>query len=381
MSEQTSPETDGLSELEPIELPKRSYFWSIAGFCLFVLAPVVLATWYYFSVAADRYVSEFRYAVRAGTLGSGSDAAGGGSLSDPSALLAAGDSFILEDYIVSARAMVDLAERVPLREMLDRDGDDPVRAYSPDLPPEDLLDFWRSAVSVRFDVITGISVVRVQMYRPEDSKMVADALVDMLRVLVDQLTENAQAEMLTYVASEVRDARLLLDENRNNIELFRRENRMFSPDVTTGQTEELIAELRGQISEITTQLDSLPIDSPRRPVLLDRIRSLDRQIADERSKAGGKSGDGELSEQLNQFERLENEYQISLDSYISALELQRESRATATLSQVQLVVFVPPPEPILPTQPERWWEVLIIALIAFAIWLIGRIFLASLRTP
>lgn len=379
MSEQSTRQIDELPDLEPIELPRRSYTWSIAGFCLFVVAPIALAIWYYFSIAADRYVSEFRYAVRAGTLAS--DSQQGGSLSDPSALLAAGDSFILEDYLTSARAMVDLEQRLALREMLDRDGDDPVRDYSPDLPPEDLLDFWRAAVSVRFDVITGISVVQVQMYRPEDTKQVADALVDMMRVLVDQLSEDAQSEMLGYVAGEVRDARQLLDDSLDRIEQFRRDTAMFSPDVTTGQTEALIAALRGQISEVTTQLDSLPADSPRRAVLLERIRSLERQIADERAKAGGSGKDGELSGQLNEFERLENEYEIALQSYISALELQRESRATATLSQVQLVVFVPPPLPILSTAPERELEVGIIALIAFAIWLIGRIFLASLRTP
>ncbi|MEM6905890.1 MAG: hypothetical protein AAF568_08360, partial [Pseudomonadota bacterium] len=334
------------------------------------------AAYYYLEIAADRYVSEFRYSVRSGLLANAGDEDSGSAL-DPGSILSAGDSYILEDYLSSGQAMVDLEARLPLREMLAKDGGDPVRRYAADLPPEELVDFWREAVRVRFDLTTGITSVKVTLFTPEDARAVADELVSLLRELVDELAESAQAQMLAYVNGEVATSRTQVNSARDLIEEFRRTNRTFDPSVTTGQTEQLIAELNAQISELRTQLASLPVGSPRAPNLESRISSLESQIAEQRAKLDT-GGDAEA---LNRFERLQREYEIEVESYIATLELRQNSRATATLSQVHLVVFVPPKLPALSTAPDRPLEILIVGLIALGIWLVVRIFMASLRTP
>ena len=363
----------------PGTVPRRSYIWAFIGFLIFVIGPAALAGWYYYTMAADRYVAEFRYSVRIGT---GVDQAikGGGVLTDPSALLAAGDSFILEDYLTSQRAMLDLEKQVDLRAMFDKDGDDPVRNYSPDIPPETLLEYWEAAIDVHFDVVTGISTVKVAMFTPEDARDAANVLVDQLRILVGELSAEAQSKMLDYVAGEVSVSQEVWQGTLDNIRTFRLENSTFSPETTTDQKEQRIGELEQQRTELRIQLDVLPQNSPLRASLNDRLTSLEQQIEFERSKNADRSSES-LTEQLNEYNRLEDEREIALQSYVSAQELQRESRAQAALTEVQLVVFVPPSLPTISTAPERWFEVMIVGLIAFALWLVLRIFVASLRTP
>lgn len=387
-SKRTSDEVAGaeLAQGGPTEsfsdsftVPKRSYRWAILGFIAMVLLPTALAGWYYSFVAAERYVAEFRYAVRTGIVSEEGDAAGGG-LTNPGALLGAQDSFILENYLTSFRAMLDIEADLPLREMLGRDGDDPVRRYRADLPPEDLLRFWQNAVSVHFDLISGITTVRVSLYRPEDAEAVADALILHLRLVVDSLSDEAQRETKAYVAREVQDARSALDARNKEIELFRSQNRMFSPEANTSQTEALLLELLQQELQINQTLDQLVAGSPQRPAMLERLRKVRDQIREQRDRLGG-GEDEDLPERLNEFDRLVSEQEIAKINLTSSEELKRESLAAMTLGQMQLVVFVPPALPIIPTEPERLLEILLVALVCFCIWLVLRILLASLRTP
>ena len=56
------------------------------------------------------------------------------------------------------------------------------------------------------------------------------------------------------------------------------------------------------------------------------------------------------------------------------------SRANASLNQAQLVVFVEPRTPTKSIDPDRPWEVALIVVFAFLIWVIVRVFMASLAT-
>ena len=375
--------TPAFAELPPLR--RRSLSRAIFGFVLCVLLPGALAGVYYYHIAADRYVSEFRYAVRGGPASYGAEGdAVSVSMGAGSALMAAADSFILEEYLRSPAVLDELEARLPLREMLGRDGGDPVRSYRPDLPPEELLDFWAGAINVRFDVVTGITTVAVKLFRPDDSQAVATALVKLLGRLVDRLSERARTEMLAYVGAEFALAEDRLRSTLDSIEAFRRDNELVSPAETAELGTTVIATLTGELTELRvrlrTLLQNVP-DSPQIRGVTDRIASLEAQLANERAALGGRDPGATLPDQLTTFERLESEYQIARDSYISTLEMQQKAKAQATLSMAELVVFVPPRAAITSTEPVRWLEVLLITGGAFLVWLIARIFVASLHTP
>lgn len=377
-------------QLEPAErirararIPRRRHGRAVAGFLAVVAAPTALAAWYWYDIAADRYVSALRYAIRGGPGVEQGEGAAPSAFGASGLAQTLGDGFILEDYLRSEAALVDLEARLPIRAMLARDGADPLRRFDPDLPREALLDYWNAALELRFDMFTGITALEVHLYRPEDSHAVAEALVAMLRALVARLSERAQAEMLAYVDAEFEAADARLAGALDAIERFRRQTRTVSPTEEAALNSATIAQLTREMTDLRVQLrtlvDTVP-NSPRIPRLAERLESLEAQIASTRARVGG-GGASALPEHLTTFERLQNEYQVALDAYVTTLGLRQNARATATLGRAHLVVFVPPRVATTPTAPARTTEVLTVAGLVLGLWLIGRVLFASLRTP
>lgn len=384
--------------------------WAILGFLVAVVLPTALAGFYWFAIAADRYVSQMRYSLRGGPA-----LERGENTSNPIGTLgiasAGTDGFILEDFLRSHAALAELEAAVNLRAMLARDGADPVRRFDPRMPPEALLDFWNAALDVRYDVLTGVSEVSVALYRAEDAQAVAEMLVTVLRRLVDSLSERQQAEMLAYVDAEFAAAERRLRNSLDAIEAFRRRTLTVSPSDEAALNAATIAQLTASVTELTVRLrtlrETVP-NSPQIPRLSEQIASLEAQIATVRARVGGRisapsrsgpsngfsggwsspgnnraegASDAALPDQLTDFERLQNEYQVALDAYVETLGLRTEARAAATLGKVHLAVFVPPQRAAMATGPDRLGETAFVGAVAFLLWVVGRILMASLRTP
>jgi len=366
---------------EQIVLKKRSFLGPILGLLLMVGVPAAIAAYYYYSIAVDRYVSEFRYSVRGGAMmQNNGDIAGaiGGSAS----LVFAADSFVLEDYLVSVQAFEDIEKKLPLREMLSKDGGDPVRNYKPDLPAEEMLSFWERAVDVQFDAITGITTARISFFAPEDSLAVANALVAELQEIVDGLTREARDDMLAYVNSEYALADAALNDAREAIEEFRRANRTFSPDEEVSIDSGIISDLRGLISAKEVELATMRQQAPNSPsirLIQEEIASLNRQLAGVYASRDG-TGEGAFATNLSEFEELQTQYELARDTFIQTQNLRQQAETNATLNQAQLVVFVQPRTPTKSIDPDRLWEVGLVTVFAFLIWVIVRVFMASLAT-
>jgi len=366
---------------EQMVLKKRSFLGPFLGLLLMVGAPAAAAIYYYYTIAVDRYVSEFRYSVRGGAMMQSSGDIGG-AIGGNAALVFAADSFVLEDYLVSVQAFEDIEKKLPLREMLSRDGGDPVRNYQPDIPAEEMLPFWERAVDVQFDAITGITTARISFYSPEDARAVAEALVAELQRIVNGLTREARDDMLEYVNSEYDLAEAELNSARAAIEAFRRANKTFSPDEDVSIDSGIISELRGLINAKEVELATMRQQAPSSPtirLIREEIASLNRQLASVYESRDG-TGEGAFATNLAEFEELQTQYEFARDTYIQSQELRQQAQANATLNQAQLVVFVEPRTPTKSTDPDRLWEVALIVVFAFLIWVIVRVFMASLAT-
>ena len=370
------PRPDMRKEVEGRLPPSR--LWPVAlGFAAFVLVPTIIAAIYWWGVAADRYVVEIRYSVRGGATMPSAD--GGGVLDGAGALVFAGDSFILEDFVRSSAMVEALETRLPLRDILGRDGDDPVRRYDRGASIETLLDFWTAAVDPYFDATTGITTVTISLFEPEDALAVGRALVTEARALIDGLSAEARRRMLRYVEGEFERAASDLDAARAAIAQFRSVNQIISPEDEADVGSSIIAELSQTLTtrrvELRTLRDRTP-GSPRIGVLEDEIDALEAQILSELNQRGDGAG---LPERLKSFEELQSDFEIARDTFVNTLRLRQQAEAYATLGEAELVVFVPPRAPTEPTRPLRWLETLKVFGVALAVWMMGRIFFSSIR--
>ena len=362
------------------QLPRAQRWPALLGFAVAVLLPTALGAVYWWTIAADRYVSEFRYSVRGGATMPEVEGRGG-ALGGSGALIYAADSFILEDYVTSVEALENVSQHAPLREMLGRDGDDPLRRYDPDAAVEDILPFWRSAVDAHFDATTGITTVAVSLYAPEDALAVARGLTAELRRVVDGLSEEARREMLRYIDGEYERAALALDEARASMETFRRDNRMISPEdeirIGSGVISALSQQLANRRIELRAARERTP-DSPRIAAIENEVAAIEAQLIAEIAARGGDAPSA-LPGQITSFDALQSAYEISRDTFINTLRLKQQAEAYSTLGRPELVVFVPPNPPEVATRPRRALETLKIFALALALWTVLRIFMASFR--
>jgi len=284
-----------------------------------VLLPTLIAAAYYYLLAADRYAIEFQYTV---LRGQSSRLAPMRSRADTDSPRQSRDSYVLVEYLRSAAAFATLAKRIPIRRILAGDGGNIIRGYRMNLPVEIQLGYWNEMLDARFDPVTGITTIRIEAFRPEDSYLVASTVLELLKIQARKLSESGADKAMRFTAEARERAELQLKGAIHAVEAFQRTN----------------------------------------PSLQDS----DNGVVDSGTMA--------------QFERLRREYQIALQSYQTTRHLDQETRARAFSDEAIVRVFSPPVQPVVATLPIRWLNTLFVTAIAFMLWVIGRIYISS-ATP
>ena len=145
------------------------------AFVLMVVLPMTFAGIYYFFIAADQYVAEFRFGLRSAEP----------VRPDPGLLLSAGaapsqiglDSYVVVQYIASRAIVDDLSKTLDLQQMFStKKADWPARLHLP-VPVEDLVTYWRGQVDAFFDPADGTIVVKARAFAREDALKLAQGIL------------------------------------------------------------------------------------------------------------------------------------------------------------------------------------------------------------
>jgi capsular polysaccharide transport system permease protein len=382
-----APAGDGLHRLpspRPMRLlgpPRQSL--RVVSFVAVVLMPVAIVAAYFFAVAADQYVAEFRFTLS--TIEP--------PRLDPLSLLAgnaapspvAVESQILVQYIAS-RAMVDEADAaLDLRRLFS-----PPQADWWARPPqpatvEELVYYWKGQVDPFYDPASGAVAVRVRAFAPADALRLAQTIVAACERLVNELSARARRDALHHAEAVLVQAESRLKSALAEIRAFRDREGLIDPARTAETTGLLSARLRDDLVRAKADLATLKTymrdDAPTVKVLKARIRSLEAQrtsLAREMTDPDATRSDT-LSRVLGSYEQLESERKFAEASYQLALRGLDQARANADRQRVFIASFVPPRLPEEALYPRRWRTLGTAALIAFALWAIGGLAVQSVR--
>ena len=384
------------TQAEPIRLPNRRARLS-AGFWLSLLFMVVLPTAlgaaYYLYVAADQYVSEFRFAVKSSNASASSATTDlvGAALGQSARLSAFSDNFIVADYITSREAVTDLLKTVDLRAIYSNKDADYLARLDPTVPVEKLVEYWQNRVDASFDVSTGISIVQVRAFTAEDSLRVAKALIASSEDLVNRIAERAREDSVRFAERDVKNAEDRLRDITAKLRQFR--NVQQTPDLSTSasSTLGLSLQLRTNLAQMEAQLTSLSThmspDAPTIKVLKNNIAATRDQL----SKIEGELGAGTApapgnnpsqegyAATLSDYEDIRLEMQFAQQSYQNMLTALDQVRSSAMSDRTYLMPYVEPQLAEYALYPERVEDVLIVFLIAFVAWAITMLTVHSVR--
>jgi len=125
------------------------------------------------------------------------------------------------------------------------------------VPTEQLVNYWQSRIDASFDVSTGISIIQVRAFTPQDSLRIAQALIGASEALVNRMAERAREDSVKFAERDVKTAEDRLREISGRLRQFR--NVQQSPDLSTSasSTLGLTLQLRTNLAQMEAQLTSL----------------------------------------------------------------------------------------------------------------------------
>ena len=353
------------------------------SFIALVLVPIAVAAAYLFVIAADQYVSEFRFSLssidppRLDTL---SLLAGNASHS------AAGvESQIVVQYITSRAIVDELDGALNLRRMFSPPEADWWARLPRPTSIEALVQYWRGQVDPFYDPANGTVVVRVRAFAASDALQLAQAIVAASEKLVNELSSRARHDTVSHAEQEVAQAETRLKAALGEVRAFRDREGVIDPGRSAEAAGSLAARLRDELvrtnAELATLQSYMRDDAPSVKVVKARIRSLESQ---QRVVAQGmtdpdRSRADTLSRQLGSYEQLDSERRFAEAAYQHTLHGLDQARANADRQQVYIASFVPPSLPEEALYPRRWRSLGVVALLAFAFWAIGGLTVQSIR--
>ena len=350
-------------EIPPSRRTWRQKLWR-KPFFLLVILPSLLATLYFYAIAAPQYVSEARFTVNARGSDGGAQAAAlrgiaGAALGGFGGGIASGDANSVRDFLTSLDAVMLAQERIDLIKLWQRpEADFLARLW--DTEPELLARYYNRMVTVSLDPSTNVTTLRVKSFRAEDSKELAEALLQSAEALVNRLSERARNDTLKIALQEMGIAEQRVQESRQALTRFREQERELdsasavqAASLLRGQLEAALAQAR---AELTERLQFMRPDNPALQGTRNRIDALERQIASERSRhtdTNSAVDNGILSRQLAAYERLMLERQFADQQLASATASLEAARVEAQRQHLYLSRIVQPNLAVYPLYPRK----------------------------
>jgi capsular polysaccharide transport system permease protein len=360
----------------------RPFPFRSLSFIVVVVFPAVIAGVYYFLIAADQYVAEFRFALRtAEPVRAEPNTAFGNVMPSPVGV----DSYAVVQYIGSRDIIDDLSKTLDLRAMFSRSEADWLARLQPPVTIEELVRYWKNQVDGFFDLTNGTIVVKARAFAPDDALKLAQGILASSEGLVNELSAHARRDTLQNAKNEVRRAERRLKSALAHLREFRDREGIIDPRKTADATQELAGRVRDQLVRAETELATVKHymrgDAPSVRMLEARIQSLQTQLRSVQSEVTDteKSRSEVLSRVMGTYEQLENERVFAEKTYQHALEALDRSRINADRQQIYIAGFVQPSLPEEALYPRRLRAVAIVVFLCCAIWLIGALTVQTVR--
>ncbi len=361
----------------------RKLSWKAILFVLIVFVPTFISAFYYSFVAADQYVTEMKFNLRAASnpfpsgsfnsSGSGGGAAASSGIS-PAVLW---DSHAVVQYIKSREIVGLLQEKIDIRKIYSSDKADFLTRLDPKVPDEELNKYWLEMTEPYFDMNTGIISVNVRAFTPEESQIVAKSILDQSEALVNKLTSRSREDALRYFTDEVFRSEDALRETDAAIQQIRSKYGISDPTRTASLTDNVQSHQEEQLASLKAQyqsvLKSVGPESPLLPSLKNQISALEATLGRGHGpSARAVQKKDEMGQDIQtKFDELKREQFFREKAYNSANEALMRARMDFDRQQIYVNAFVHPSMAQMSLYPRRLRSVSLVFGFGLLAWILA----------
>ena len=341
--------------------------WIPILFVVCFVLPVLAGAIYYGLIASNRYVSEARFAIRPAIGASDKGVSeSGGTNSSGQNQMAAQDTLITREYILS-RPMLEIIEgQLPLRQWFSNDSIDYFSRFDPEKPIEKFVRYWKRRVEVEIEAGSGIMSVTVAAFNPDQSLAIAKAIMQEAERMVNQLSAKSRAEAMAESTRELKLAEDRMTRIRLATRDLRNQEGVLDAEKSNVANLRMIAEMRAARINLGVQLAigqrDLGPDSRRILDIKQQMKDLDENIAKIERQSASQDPEQKrlLSDALTRFENLDTERKNAEKYYQQMFTAYERSRIIAAR---QVEFFSPIVEPVKAASAVEPRRLLMVSLI------------------
>jgi capsular polysaccharide transport system permease protein len=338
-------------------------------FLAFVIAPTACAILYFGLIATPRYVSEAQFLVaRAdGAKPSGLDSL----LKSFGVSQQVDETSVVTGYLLSRDAVRAIDQELPLRKIFSRPEADLFSRFPRfwgKASFERLYGYFLDRVTVEQDPKTGLSVLDVESFRPQDSQALANVLLKLAEQAVNDLNRRAESDTLNFARNELARAQQKLVDAQQTLTAFRTHELLVDPTRASTAVLDTITKLSGDLVQVLAQRQQIAASAPQSPAvqgLAARADALQKQIDEERAKLAG--GNGSLAPTVSNYERLTLLRDLAEKDVAGAQNALQAARQEAERQHLYIQIPVRPNLADESTEPERLRAIAAVLVTGFAI--------------
>lgn len=362
--------------------------WRLFGlsFAALIVLPVLCAAAYYGLFAADQYAAEFRFSVRS-QQESGTDQNAAAQLAQmgKSVPSEAGRlPYMVAGYLRSRNAARELDRGGWLRALFSRDAADWLSRFGTRKSSDELWRYWQHMIRVNVDRVSGLVLVRVLAFTPEDALALAQAVSACAEKMIAAIGVEERANQLQEAERELHRASLRYSEALGALRDVRNEEKMVDPQQTIGSAADiLLGVTRARLSlerERDANLNVLSAGSPQQKVLSDQIRALESEEASlARALTSARQNAKTAAQSIARFETRELEVRFSQRLLEIAQSADARARQETERRHIYFAPFVDPKKPGIAEFPLRARSVAFVGICAFGVWSVAMLAWAGIR--
>jgi len=344
-------------------------------FAAFVVAPSLLAALYFGFMAADIYVSESRFVIKAPARSQDSSSSLGTLLRGTGFGNGEEQSSEIIDFLRSRDALLQLSEQTNVRDAFASQEADFFSRFpliTQDDTFEALYQYYGSMITTQPDPDTGLTVLRVKAYTSQDAQALNAELLNLSEQLVNRLNLRVNSRAIVEADARVSDAQNRLRDARIQLGAYRNSSEILDPQQQGIGVLEVSNTLIAQESALRAQLAEIRLNAPEHPsipALEDRINGIAQQVARQTGRAVG-SPNG-LAAKITEYENLLVEQEFAEQALTAASAALEQARVEAKQQQYYLERVVEPNRPDDAILPARIRSILAVVFGTLCLYLVG----------
>jgi capsular polysaccharide transport system permease protein len=241
------------------------------------------------------------------------------------------------------------------------------------------VKYWEHMSDVSIGMPSGIVVLNVRAFSPEDAKRVADAVVRLSEKLINDINERMRHDTVAASEGDLRRASDALGRARLKMEAARNEEGLLDVGQTNLAMSGLISGLEGDLlraqQEYQTQSRYVDDTAPQMRVLKSRIASMSTQLDGMKAQVTAPSknsvsaiAEKTLSGKMTKFAELDLEQRIAEKRYAQSVAAVEAARILNERKMLYLHEVVAPAVPEDAKYPKRWLSIAMTFLASIIAW-------------